>query len=81
MNMEEEKDMYIVSVDESNGLMQQKADGNKEDRGKAKNRIVEVGGNVNIMINKNISNDESKASNKDQVSTASNHGTSIVKLF
>ncbi|CAG8718069.1 7853_t:CDS:2, partial [Gigaspora rosea] len=35
-------------------------DSNKEDRDKAKNRIVKVNEDVNMMIDKNVSNNESK---------------------
>ncbi|CAG8636426.1 10531_t:CDS:2 [Gigaspora rosea] len=45
--------------------MRKKADSDNEKMDEGKNRLVEVGGDVNVMISKNISNDENKVSNKD----------------
>ncbi|RIB24661.1 hypothetical protein C2G38_2031701 [Gigaspora rosea] len=58
-----------------------KSDSNEENRGKAKNRIVEVDKDVNIMISKNASNNESKVSNKDRVFATPNYRTSLFELF
>lgn len=81
INVEEEEDMYIRNRGEYDGLTKQKADGNEENRGKAKNGIVEGGGNAKMMINKNIGNVESKVFNEDQVSATPNRGTSLFEMF
>ncbi|RIB24097.1 hypothetical protein C2G38_2032147 [Gigaspora rosea] len=46
---------------------------------KGENRLAEVGGDVNIIISKNISNNESEVSNLKPA--APNHSTSLFKMF
>ncbi|RIA99858.1 hypothetical protein C2G38_1509518, partial [Gigaspora rosea] len=66
MNVQEEEDMSIKNVDESDGLTERK---------------MEIGGDVSMMISKNVGNNESKVSNKDPKPAAPNRGTSLFEIF